>query len=311
MAAGYAGTREGLILVSAAPASLSASSSASSPASRRDDLAAFLKGRRARLAPQEVGLPSTTRRRTPGLRREEVALLAGVGITWYTWLEQGRDIQVSAPVLERIARALRLGEAERTHLFMLAQNRPPPLAVRALPEVTPAHRRLLESLAGPAYLATPRWDVVAWNSALSAVFGDLSDVSAERRNMLWLVFASADHRAAIPDWEADARGMVARFRLEFGRRRDDRDFLALIEELRGVSPEFHRWWAEQDVARRPLATKRFHAPKVGTMAFEQTNFVADETADLRLTVYTPLDTRTARLVERLRRSWEKRRLTSR
>ena len=237
-------------------------------------------------------------------------MLAGVGITWYTWLEQGRDIQVSALVLERIARALRLGEAERTHLFILAQNRPPPLAVRALPEVTPAHRRLLESLAGPAYLATPRWDVVAWNSALSAVFGDLSAVPAERRNMLWLVFASADHRAAIPDWQADARGMVARFRLEFGRRRDDRDFLALIEELRGVSPEFHRWWAEQDVARRPLATKRLHSPKVGTMEFEQANFVADETADLRLTVYTPLDARTARLVERLRRSWEKRRLTS-
>lgn len=238
-------------------------------------------------------------------------MLAGVGITWYTWLEQGRDIQVSALVLERIARALRLGEAERSHLFILAQNRPPPLAVRALPEVTPAHRRLLESLAGPAYLATPRWDVIAWNSALSAVFGDLSAVPAERRNMLWLVFASADHRAAIPDWEADARGMVARFRLEFGRRRDDRDFLALIDELRGVSPEFHQWWAEQDVARRPLATKRFHSAKVGTMEFEQTNFVADETADLRLTVYTPLDGRTARLVERLRRNWEKRRLTSR
>lgn len=296
MAAAYAGTREDLILVLAAPVSRPAES-------RREDLAAFLKGRRARLAPADVGLPITARRRTPGLRREEVAQLAGVGITWYTWLEQGRDIQVSAPVLERIARALRLGAAERAHLFLLAHNRPPPLATPALAQVTPAHRRLLESLAGPAYLATPRWDVVAWNSALAAVFGDLAAIPVERRNMLWLVFASADHRATIPDWETDARAMVARFRLEFGRRRDDPAFLALIEELRAASPEFHRWWAEQDVARQPLATKRFHSPRLGTMAFEQTNFVADETADLRLTVYTPVDAHTAAIVERLRREW--------
>ncbi len=126
------------------------------------------------------------------------------------------------------------------------------------------------------------------------MFGDLAAILEARRNMLWLVFASAQHRATLPDWENDARAMVARFRLEFGRRRDDADFLALVEELRTASPEFHRWWAEQDVARPPVATKKFHSPRHGTMTFEQTNFVADETAELRLTVYTPLDPRTRR-----------------
>lgn len=248
-------------------------------------------------------MPTTARRRTPGLRREEVAQLAGIGVTWYTWLEQGRDIQVSVHFLERIAHALRLDSTERAHLFMLVHNRPPPLAAPAAAQVTPAHRRMLESLAGPAYLATPRWDVVAWNTALSAVFGDLGAIPVERRNMLWLVFASAEHRATIPDWENDARAMVARFRVEFGRRRDDRSFLALINDLKIASHEFHRWWAEQDVTRRPDATKRFHSGKFGTMEFEQTNFVADDTADLRLTVYTPLGAPTARIVERLRTAW--------
>ncbi len=232
-----------------------------------------------------------------------MAQIAGVGVTWYTWLEQGRDIQVSVHFLERIALALRLDNAERAHLFTLAHNRPPPIAAAAITQVTDAHCRMLESLAGPAYLATPRWDVAAWNSALSAVFGDLDAIPVERRNMLWLTFASAEHRATIPDWENDARAMVARFRVEFGRRRDDRRFLALIDDLRNASHEFHRWWAEQDVARRPDATKRFRSAKFGTMEFEQTNFLADDTADLRLTVYTPLDARTAGIVERLRKAW--------
>ena len=300
MARSYTGTRGEIILVSTAPAS---ARRRQGRATDREDLAAFLKGRRARLSPAQAGLPTTERRRTPGLRREEVPQIAGVGVTWYTWLEQGRDIQVSVHFLERIARALRLDEAERAHLFTLAHNRPPPIAAAAITRVTAAHRRMLESLAGPAYLATPRWDVVAWNSALSAVFGDLDAIPVERRNMLWLIFASAEHRATIPDWENDARAMVARFRVEFGRHRDDRSFLGLIDDLRNASHDFHRWWAEQDVARRADAIKRFQAPKFGTMEFEQTSFLAEDTAGLRLTVYTPLDKRTLGIVERLKKAW--------
>lgn len=268
-----------------------------SRAADRTELAAFLRSCRERLPPAQAGLPTTARRRTPGLRREEVAHLAGVGVTWYTWLEQGRDIQVSVHVLDAISRALKLTEAERAHLFNLAHDRPPPRSASTATWVTPAHQRLLESLAGPAYLATPRWDVVAWNTALAAVFGDLALMPPERRNMLWLMFASEEHRITIPNWENDARGMVAKFRIEFGRHRDDGSFLKLIEELRKVSHHFHRWWAEQDVTRRPEVTKRFRSAKFGDK-FEQTSFVAAETPDLRLTVYTPMNVASERVVRR-------------
>lgn len=269
--------------------------------SKRAELAAFVRSRRERLSPAQVGLLTTSRRRTPGLRREEVAQLAGIGVTWYTWLEQGRDIQVSVHFLDLIARALRLDGAERTHLFNLAHDRPPPLAASAASRVTSAHRRMLESLAGPAYLATARWDVVAWNAALAATFGDLDDIPVARRNMLWLIFASPDHRVTIPNWETDARAMMAKFRVEFGRRKEDPDFLALIDDLKAASQEFRQWWAEQDVTRRPDSTKKFHS-KHGVMEFEQTTFIVDDGPDLRLTVYTPVNAGTARIVQRLKKA---------
>jgi hypothetical protein len=202
--------------------------------------------------------------------------------------------------LELVARALRLDSAERAHLFILAHDRPPPLTDFVASWVTPAHRRLLESPAGPAYLATPRWDVVAWNSVLTAVFGDVEKIPVERRNMLWLAFADPDHRAAMKNWENDARAMVAKFRVEFGQRRRDRGFRSLIADLKAASHAFHRWWDEQDVTRRPDATKRFQSDKFGTMEFEQTTFLTDDALDLRLTVYTPLDAKTDRIVRRLK-----------
>jgi hypothetical protein len=229
----------------------------------RDELAAFLKSRRARLSPAEVGLPTTARRRTPGLRREEVSHLAGVGIAWYTWLEEGREIDVSAHFLDRIARALRLDATERAHLFTLAHNRPPPIAPAGSLRVTPTLRRMLEAVSGPAYLATASMHVIAWNTALSAVFGDMDAIPAENRNMLWLVFASPSHRAAIPNWETDARAMLARFRIEFGRHREDPAFLELIERLQHITDEFRHWWPEQDVSVRQNKTKRFEISGIG------------------------------------------------
>ena len=267
----------------------------------RDDLAAFLRSRRERLSPAAAGLPTTARRRTPGLRREEVAQLAGVGVTWYTWLEQGRGIDVSTHFLEQIARALRLDGSERAHLFALAHNRPPPIAAGGSPWVTPALRRMLETIAGPAYLATAAMQVVAWNTALSAVFGDLDAILEEDRNMLWLVFASPPHRASIPNWEAEARGMLARFRIEFGRHRDDPGFLELIRRLQQASHEFHRWWPEQDVTRRPEKTKRFDLPGVGAIELEQTTCLVEDAPGLRLVVYTPVDEASAAKVALLRR----------
>jgi len=266
----------------------------------REELAAFLRSRRERLEPAAVGLAATARRRTPGLRREEVAQIAGVGVTWYTWLEQGRAIQVSAHVLEQVARALRLDATERTHLFSLAHDRPPPERPAGGIGVTPALRRMLEAVDGPAYLATACLDVAAWNTALAAVFGDLAPLPEEDRNMLWLVFASPPHRAAIPNWEAEARGMLARFRVEFGRHRDDPAFLALIRRLDQASHDFHRWWPEQDVTRRPDPVKRFTS-RHGPMALEQSVFRVEEAPDLRLVAYIPVDEDSRRIVAALRR----------
>lgn len=272
----------------------------------RAEMAAFLRSRRERLQPAEVGLPTTARRRTPGLRREEVCQLAGVGLAWYTWLEQAREIEVSAHFLDRIARALKLDSTERAHLFTLAHNRPPPIVPGPSLAVTPHLRRMLDAVSGPAYLATASMHVIAWNTALSAVFGDLGGLAAEDRNMLWLVFASPVHRAAIPQWETDARAMLARFRVEFGRHRDDPAFLALIERLQVASPEFRQWWPDQDVSMRTDRTKRFEVRGVGRMELEQSSFMVEESPDMRLVVYTPVDAQSAQKVKLLQRRWNAR-----
>ncbi|WP_395321854.1 helix-turn-helix transcriptional regulator [Variovorax sp. UC74_104] len=272
----------------------------SSPQARAE-VAAFLRSRRERLKPAEVGLPTTARRRTPGLRREEVCHLAGVGLAWYTWLEQAREIEVSAHFLDRIAHALKLDATERAHLFTLAHNRPPPIVPGPSLAVTPHLRRMLDAVTGPAYLATASMHVIAWNGALSAVFGDLSAIAPEDRNMLWLVFASPAHRAAIPQWETDARAMLARFRVEFGRHRDDPAFLTLIERLQIASPEFRQWWPDHDVSMRTDRTKRFEVRGVGRMELEQSSFMVEESPDMRLVVYTPVDAPSMRKVELLER----------
>ncbi|MGJ7536567.1 MULTISPECIES: helix-turn-helix transcriptional regulator [unclassified Variovorax] len=269
----------------------------------RAEMAAFLRSRRERLQPAEVGLPTTARRRTPGLRREEVCQLAGVGLAWYTWLEQAREIDVSAHFLNRIARALKLDATERAHLFTLAHNRPPPIVPGPSLTVTPHLRRMLDAVTGPAYLATASMHVIAWNAALAAVFGDLAALAPEDRNMLWLVFASPVHRAAIPRWETDARAMLARFRVEFGRHRDDPAFLALIERLQIASPEFRQWWPDHDVSMRTDRAKRFEVRGVGRMELEQSSFMVEESPDMRLVVYTPVDEQSARKVKLLQRRW--------
>lgn len=269
----------------------------------RAELAAFLKTRRARLTPVDVGLVPTQRRRTPGLRREEVAQAAGVGVTWYTWLEQGRQIDVSAHFLEQIARALRLDRNERAHLFTLAHNRPPPTPSAPAYEITPATTRMLESFAGPAYIATPCLDVLAWNSVLSAVFGDLQPLPAQERNMLWLMFASPEHRAAIPNWAEAARAMLARFRAEFGRNRADPRFLDLIQRLQLASAEFRRWWPEHNVSWTSEKPKRFTSSLVGEMELEQSTCLLEGAQGVRLVVYAPADAESGKKVTELHQRW--------
>jgi hypothetical protein len=267
----------------------------------RRELVAFLRSRRARLSPRDVGLNNGARRRTPGLRREEVAHLAGVGVTWYTWFEQGREIQVSEHFIERVASALRLDTGEREHLFTLAQNRLPPLQPAPTPHLTPALERLVATLPNPAYLETARRDVLAWSPAFSRVFGDLARVAPERRNMLWLAFVDPNYRRMMTNWEPEARAMLASFRVELGRHADDPAFVRLVRELEATSPDFQRWWPEQRVLARGEGAKRFQHEAIGEIEFEHSTFVVAAAPELRLVVYTPLPGESTSRVQRLYR----------
>lgn len=254
----------------------------------RRALSDFVRDRRARTNPDEVGLPAGSRRRTPGLRREEVAQLAGVGVTWYTWFEQGRAIQVSADFLERVCRALRLDPTERAHLYALAQHRPPPHAAPGLPAVSPILQGLLDSLPNPAYVKTARWDIVAWNAATTALFGDYALVPPVERNSLWMIFTDPRYRRMMPDWEEGVRRVVAKFRLDYGRAGGDPAFTALVEALQAASPEFRRWWPQQDVAERSEGIKRIRHDTLGLLEFAHATFVVEGAPDLRMVTYTPV-----------------------
>jgi transcriptional regulator with XRE-family HTH domain len=254
------------------------------------ELAEFLRTRRARVQPVDVGLVEGSRRRTPGLRREEVARLADVGASWYTWLEQGRPIQVSAPLLERLAAALRLTATERSHLFELAQGRPPARApLVAAVEVSPALQHVLDAHPFPALASTQLWDVVAWNRAAVRLYGDFGRRPAKERNSLWSTFMSPKTRALIPDWAPHARGLVARFRVEAGRAPDRREFDALAADLSRASPEFKRFWDDHDIFEAVEGLKEVVHPDVGAIAFDHVGLMHVEPGGrtLRVTLYAP------------------------
>ncbi len=259
------------------------------PDARRREFGAFLRSRRERLTPDAVGLPNGFRRRTPGLRREEIAQLAGVGTTWYTWLEQGRDVRASAEVLAALADALRLDDVERRHLFLLSDR---PQAGRSVgPEqVSASLHRMLASLTGqPAYVTGRRWDVLAWNAAAAAVFGDYGRLHGDARNIMHMVFADPAHRRLLTDWDSLAPAALAMFRADCAHYAGDPDFERLIAMLTAKSREFRAWWPKHEVTRPPTANKRINHPAAGRMAFEHMSFSVPDAVDMRLVVYTPLD----------------------
>src|SRR4051794_1623917 len=212
---------------------------------RRSELADFLRDRRARVTPDSVGLPANGRRRTPGLRREEVAQLADVGLSWYTWLEQGRDIKPSAQVLDALARALRLGTAERAHLFHLARVELPLPGGDYPREAPPELAAIVEGLVpNPAYLIGPRTDVLAWNRVASAMYGKPTAAPDGRPNLLWWLFTGEERGGE--QRRATARAALARFRAEHARRFGDPDFAALLQALEHASPDFRAAWARHE-----------------------------------------------------------------
>jgi transcriptional regulator with XRE-family HTH domain len=260
-----------------------------SGARRRAELADFLRQRRASLQPEDVGLSSGGRRRTPGLRREEVAQLAGVGTTWYTWLEQGRDVRASLDVLEAIARALRLGQAERTHLILLGRGQQPPPCKSPAERVSPTLRKLVENLGpNPAYILGRRWDYLAWNAAAEALFGDLGAIPRASRNHAWLTFTDPARREMFTDWERSSRLLVAKFRADSARHLGDPQFEALIKALRETSPEFCRAWKRHEVSHSGEGRKELRHPIAGMLSFSHAVFNPAEASEQRLVLYSPL-----------------------
>jgi transcriptional regulator with XRE-family HTH domain len=252
-------------------------------------LGSYLRDRRAKLDPATFGFASA-RRRTPGLRREEVAQRAHVSATWYTWLEQGRGGAPSADVLERIARALVLTEVEREHLFLLALGRPPEVRYHAAEGVTPRLQRVLDSLEfSPAYVKTSTWDVVAWNRAASVVMTDYGAIAAGQRNILRMMFSSSHVRAVQTNWEGVARFAVAAFRADTARAGATKTVQALVDELCRLSPEFEAIWRENDVrSTYGDFAKSLRHPLAGLITLEYSAFAVDGRGDLDMVVYSPV-----------------------
>ncbi len=243
---------------------------------RRDALADFLRTRRARLSPEELGLPLWGRRRTPGLRREEVAALAGIGITWYTWLEQGRPITVSVELLERLSQILRLNADERLHLFTLAGQSLPAQVAQPDFYVRPVLQSLLEALDPcPAHIRNSRWDVLAWNSAESMVT-DWEGQPVAERNALLNHFCNPRMRQILPKWKEDGKMMIALFRLEYARYAHIAAFQELVEQLQGSSKEFRQWWSEHEVQSQRLEPMEFEHPELGQMVLDRLTVIVQQ-----------------------------------
>jgi transcriptional regulator with XRE-family HTH domain len=268
---------------------------------RREELSAFLRSRRERIAPEQVGVPYSGRRRTPGLRREEVAQLAGVGVTWYTWLEQGRDIRVSEQVLEAISRTLLLDRDERAHLFTLAGASDQSLAHECA-AVSPQMHALLAQLSPfPACVVNGKYDILAYNRTYGRLAGNLDEVPIEQRNCMWLLFTDPVWRKAFVDWDDATSRMTANLRVLYADHMNEPSWKALVGRLRATSPEFAELWARHEVRGIENKRKRYRTQLVGMLHLEATNAWLAPKSGTRLLAYTPGDAETQRRLEKMAR----------
>jgi len=253
---------------------------------RRGELGDFLRSRRQRLRPESVGLPATRRRRTPGLRREEVAELAGIGVDWYVRLEQGRDVNPSLTTIDALARALKLGKSEHNHLRTLARHGDR----RAFaPEIVPeAIRRVVEGLPHPAYVVGRRWDVLAWNKAAEEIFAFHRIPEGERNTLLFMLTKPGPRKLFGSAWADEARRMVAQFRKTHDLWAGDPAFAELLDRLRAGSPEFAGWWKAHDIRDVAAGIKRMAHPKKGMLRFQYASFQCNDDPGLKLVIYTPV-----------------------
>jgi transcriptional regulator with XRE-family HTH domain len=247
----------------------------------------FLKRCRTRLNPAELGLPQPRRKRTEGLRREDVAALSGVSVSWYTWLEQGRDMRVSDDVLERLCHTLRLSEDERVYLFSLVQHRVPRAPRHAPPEAPLEIVRMINGLNVPAIIMNLRWDVLAWNRLNTLIYRDYNNMPAGERNLLEILLSRKSSHLSPADLESTARRLIARLRFDYSKSDDDPRFEALIRRLDASSPVFRRIWRIPEFSLRAFGVYRFKHPRYGELAFEHTSNVPDGHPHIRVVICMP------------------------
>jgi transcriptional regulator with XRE-family HTH domain len=267
---------------------------------RREELTDFLRSRRARISPEDVGLPPGLRRRTPGLRREEVAQLAGVGVTWYTWLEQGRPINASPQVLDAVARTLRLEQVEREHLYRLADVPLNPSSDPGDDCLHPAIQRILDALAPvPASVVNSRYDLLAWNRAYALMFPGMVSAPQGERNTIWQVFTMPECCNGFLNRATEYGPLVASLRAAFARHLGQPGWSDFVDRLCGASPLFASMWAVHDVARPRQWHKIFRHDTLGELHMISTAMSLPESPEVRMLVYTPIDEDNHQRLERL------------
>jgi transcriptional regulator with XRE-family HTH domain len=252
-------------------------------ASNSKQLGEFLRRRRERLNPRDCGFSASARRRTPGLRREEVAERSGISVDWYIRLEQGRDSLPSRGTADALSKALKLSPTDRAHLLRLAS----PGSGRAFTkEVAPPHLvTLIKSLDTPAYVIGARFDLLCWNRKAVELFRDYSKIPEPRRNSLYQMFTAPEMKERYPEWEREARSLLESFRATFDFWSDAPEFVALVEELKSLSPEFRRWWKEHGVRLQPSGEKLMRRPGLGLVKMSYATFQCNDNPDLRLVAY--------------------------
>jgi transcriptional regulator with XRE-family HTH domain len=256
-----------------------------SPETARRELGAFFRTHRERLTPATLGLDPGVRRRTPGLRREELAQLAGVSTTWYTWIEQGRDVSVSPGALVRLARTMRLTAAERAYLFDLSGKRDPEVPHEQPETIPPELATIVAALATPAYALDRAWDAQAWNAPAEHLFSGWLDGS--ERNLLRYVFLDPIARQLIDNWSLRARRLVAEFRADYSHHLAAQELRSLVEDLQTVSSDFAAAWRAHDVLEREGGERVFNHPRDGRLSYRQTTLLLARHHDIKLVVLTP------------------------
>ena len=272
---------------------------------RRQELAQFLRTRRERLSPKVAGLPLGSRRRTPGLRREELSQLAGIGVTWYTRLEQGQDIVVSPQVLESLARVFDLNAAERHHLFVLARDQVPADSYPLTSTISSQLQGVLDAMGkNPAYVINPRWDIVGWNQSMYHIFTGFNPPPAYEQNIPRSMFTDPSQRTMYKSWEEEARRILALFRASSERYVREPWFKELVVELQQTSPEFREWWPQHDIQSTYTGLKQLNHSLVGQLALQTSTLQVVDAPDLRMVVFISADIETERKLVQLASSPE-------